>query len=361
MTAINNNGPVVLSAPPFDLSSLEFGLHENVHLGTPAPTTLDDCLADRVGLDFLPDDLESEGNRTGESTTQPAEAIHRGPIGSDYILPPPSEWSHRPLYITSSKSTAVSDGSTIQPSVPFHFESELFVGTAIIRIATVEASSEDASTDDTDSPPESKQHRFQVAVQGRFKEPVNVGDVMTGQEFEKNLRNLPPWWMVEAGSAVIRSLSPSVELDLSSDRPRMLANLAGTAKELRADEAGTEPSVTSWEFEENSDALLENENTFGTAEKDEAIVTAAMRKRHLANPEGAASRLFYDTDTVYTFNFYQEMLDLETFSVDLGFTKLSIADSLHGQPIQVLAKTRDGRYLWSFQVWHEDLLNDIAQ
>ena len=50
------------------------------------------------------------------------------------------------------------------------------------------------------------------------------------------------------------------------------------------------------------------------------------------------------------------MLDAKEYRLDLGFTTISLAPSLNGQPIQIMAKALDGRYLWSFQLWHEKLL-----
>lgn len=98
----------------------------------------------------------------------------------------------------------------------------------------------------------------------------------------------------------------------------------------------------------------------------------------------------FDTETIYTFEFYQNLFDANTYSLDLGFSKIGCSKVLDGQPIQWLGKMRDGRYLWvsvllfgnvcmlvdcghvshfleanartmfdslqSFQVWHEKLL-----
>lgn len=348
----------VFSPTPFELPPLEFGgaqIDESLLLENAIIRTQQLAL-ESANFNFHAKPhghIFNDRNRTIESSIpSSAEAIRVG-YDDDKAPPPPlSEWAHKPLCIVPSKLTSVTRGGTIEPSVPFQFESDLFIGTAIIRIATDEViNPNDAEEAEEQARPK---HRFQVAIQGRFKQPLDVADVVTGQVFEKELRNLPPRWMVEAGSALIRRLSPGVELDLYSNRPRMLANLAATAKEMRADRPGLEPCVTSFEFEEHSESLLAGE---GVLSGRSGGITASKRKKHLSDPE-AATQLEYDTETVYTFNFYQEMLDLETFSVDLGFVKLSIAESLNGQPIQILARTRDGRYLWCFQIWHEELVRN---
>ena len=84
-------------------------------------------------------------------------------------------------------------------------------------------------------------------------------------------------------------------------------------------------------------------------------VTPARRKRHLASPD-RAEKYSFDSESVYTFDFYQNILDTATYSLDLGFTKLGMTKVLDGQPIQILAKHSDGRSIWNFQVWHKNLL-----
>lgn len=49
-----------------------------------------------------------------------------------------------------------------------------------------------------------------MGSQGRFKEPVPLGAVLTGQKFTRPLRNLPPGWLLRALCRVARRLSPSL-------------------------------------------------------------------------------------------------------------------------------------------------------
>ena len=84
-------------------------------------------------------------------------------------------------------------------------------------------------------------------------------------------------------------------------------------------------------------------------------MSARKRKRLLSDPRWA-STVAYTTEPIYTFDFYQHLLDAKEYRLDLGFTTISLAPSLNGQPIQIMAKALDGRYLWSFQLWHEKLL-----
>ena len=49
-----------------------------------------------------------------------------------------------------------------------------------------------------------------MRFQGRFKEPVPLGAVLTGQRFTRPLRNLPPPWLLRALCRAARRLSPSL-------------------------------------------------------------------------------------------------------------------------------------------------------
>ena len=121
----------------------------------------------------------------------------------------------------------------------------------------------------------------------------------------------------------------------------------GTSQTVRGDEPGNEPNITCHDIHEDCSVLG------GALAKGD--VPASRRKKLFANPDKCRSYMF-DTETVYTFEFYQNLFDAQSYALDLGFVKLGCSRILNGQPIQWLGKMRDGRYLWSFQLWNESLL-----
>ena len=265
-------------------------------------------------------------------------------------LPSPPEWPNRPVLLCTNTpndpSLKVEYGDGPCPiGKPFWFSSDLFEGYLLVRIKNV------ANSDDPESDVayfDGRRRLFQTIVQGRFKEPLPVSSVLTGHEFVKPLKNLPHQWILKAATNLIGKLAPGSEIRVHGDHPTMLAPLAGTSQVVRADEPGSEPNIASEEGVEEDCALLGGKFGDGT-------VTASSRKTHLANPK-RASQYTFDTETVYTFDFYQNLLNVNTYSLDLGIASISMCPILNGQPIQCLAKTTDGRYLWNFQIWHESLL-----
>jgi hypothetical protein len=267
-------------------------------------------------------------------------------------LPVPNEWPHRPILLCANTPTDPSlkveskyGHGPCPIGKPFWFSSDLFEGYCLVRIKNFK------NSDDPESDKkyfDGRRRLLQTIVQGRFKEAMAVNTVLTGHEFVAPLKNLPHQWILKAATNLIGKLAPGSEICVTGDRPTMFCPLAGTSQVVRVDEPGQEPDIATIEGVDEDCTLLG-----GRFEK--SSVSASSRKSYLANPK-RSSRYTFDVDRVYTFDFYQNLLNVETYKLDLGIARISISPILNGQPIQFLAKTMDGRYLWSFQIWHESLL-----
>lgn len=276
-------------------------------------------------------------------------AISDNFLREKYTVPPPSKWPHYPVLVTANNTKQHpgrilvfdSKNGLVPLGVPFEFESELFRGTALFRFKGVPSDDEAGSMDYFAG----RERRFQAVIQGRFKEVLSCADVITGHEFDKSFRNLPPTWVIGAGRALIKQLAPGVQFDLHSSTPRFFSLLAATSQAISVDSVSF-PDIRSREIPENCTAI-----------SDEFFQkSSSTRKKFFSNPRQAA-RFSYGTDAVYTFDFYQHLLDVSAYELNIGLIRLRISESLNNQPIQILAKTTDGRYLWSFCVWHESLFS----
>ncbi|KAL7451368.1 hypothetical protein ACHAWC_003199 [Mediolabrus comicus] len=269
-----------------------------------------------------------------------------------YSLPSVDEWPHRPLFVCintpACKTEVPKYGLGALPiGVPFHFESEWFKGTCLIRLKG--SQSNDLKGDEEYF--QGRKRIFQSVIQGCFKERVNVADVLTGHEFIRPLKNLPHPWVLKTATNFIGKVSPGAKIEAHTDQPFVEAILGGSSQVIRGDMPGQEPNITSRD-------LIEDCSVLGGVFSD-GKVTASKRKRMLSNPK--TNQYSFDTESVYTFEFYQNLFDATTYSLDLGFTKIGCSHILNGQPIQWLGKLRDGRYLWNFQIWHEKLLKVASQ
>ena len=256
-----------------------------------------------------------------------------------YTLPDVNTWEHKPLFICANTpvvpNLAPDYGSGSLPiGVPFKFSSDLFEGTCLFRI-------KGSKSDDIEGDKyfDGRKRLYQSVIQGRFKEEVLISDVMTGHEFARPLNNLPHPFILKAATNFIGKIALGSNIVVHTDQPFMEATLLGTSQVVRGDEPGNEPNICNRDIEEDC-------SVFGGAfAKDNNIVSIARRKRIFSNPAKWQGYKF-DIDTVYTFEFFQNLFDVSSYSLDLGFAKLGASRILNGQPIQWLAKMRDGRYLW---------------
>jgi hypothetical protein len=80
-------------------------------------------------------------------------------------------------------------------------------------------------------------------IQGRFKEELSVtDDVMTGHEFVRKLRRLPPNFVLSAATKLIGRLVPGGQIVLHSEQPQVLANRTASSQTVCADQPGNEPN-----------------------------------------------------------------------------------------------------------------------
>ena len=256
-------------------------------------------------------------------------------------LPDVSKWPHRPVMVclntpVSPLLTVPKYGTGPCPiGVPFEFESELFEGVCLVRLKNVPSDDIDTDRGYFDG----RRRIFQTIVQGRFKEPCLVSDVLTGHEFVRPLQYLPHKWIIQTATSFIGKIAPGASINVHDDQPSVSAILGGTSQVVRGDEPGNQPDIaTNFDIQEDCSVL-------GGSFAESSGLSSSKRKQVLSNPN-RSKHYTYDTKSIYTFDFYQNLLDCSTYSLDLGVTKIGLSKVLNGQPIQCLAKHADGRYLW---------------
>ena len=343
-------------------------------------------------------------------------------------------------------------------SRPVYFETALFVGRAIIRIADLPAAPDDdpngdAGGDDGASAYfcKGRKRKMQVCVQGRFKQPLRFDQVYGGQEFSRPLKNIPAKRVVRWAFGILRPRLPeSFAADLFCAQPFFLSPLVLTSTRARCDRPEEAPGVASFEFsedmslhvqrtaekrrsarqsgcdDEGSDEVesaelltdlsllsppssssattksqdrgsrsrkrsqqqkgpnrADRKNAKATAraakaaqaakdassigdtsasglkrakraEKKAQKAAVAERKQRFGSSEALRENCF-DTDLVYTFDYYQQFYRAASNQLDLGVKLMDLTHFLGPQPLLLtMAKTIDtNEYLWKFEIWHE--------
>lgn len=304
----------------------------------------------------------SASKRMSASTDEPLPPGRRR-------LPPVNMWPHRPVFVRSSPRSvtqrtvdgwASASGPVFrrnhpnaraderEASVPVNtetameFETELFAGKILCRFKGVDKTASKT--------PESfysrKRCTFQVLVQGKFKERIRADQLVTGGEFYHPFENVPPKSLVYAGQQFFMQLTPGLEVDMLADPPYYYAPMASTVSILAAHENGQVPDITS--------DIGENTRLFG-GKFAEREVSLNERSRIFSDAQQAANYEF-NTEDVYTFDYFQNVLLFDDYCLDIGIAKRMLHTHLVGQPINFFAKTKDGRYAYSFEIWHQSLL-----
>ena len=260
---------------------------------------------------------------------------------------------------SSSSSSSSSPGASPRsiesycPAIPI--DSTFFVGHAYLLIAGVDGSPTEFFRD--------KSRQIQVVVQGRFRAAVPFAQVYTGQAWDEPLASVPPRWLEVMLTPVLKALQPGMRSALHGPLPSILSPLVSTMQTIAANYPGQEPALPHGIAALKTDDLA----VHGFAPS----VTVAARKAFFSKPANLAQYAF-SPDLVYTFNFYQHLLRLDTFSI-MGF---DVRRVLGRKPVQVMAamlhpdvlaqgdaqlqrqqqenqQQHAPTFLWNFEVWHE--------
>ena len=269
-------------------------------------------------------------------------------------LPPVKDWQNRPIFVydycsKSSKSCPI--------GTPFDFESDFFIGQALIRIRDLPNSADQDFFN-------GRKRKSYVVIQGRFKHRLNYSDVVIGSEFAQPLRYAPPKSLNKVIRQVLQRMSPGVICELHGDNPIVLTSLCESCQTInvhdlnksdkKIDENSTAevlPDIASYE------GILE----YGMLPKIHKYSNSSKaRKRYFANPLNRDSE-YFDTESIYTFEFFDDLISYTDYRLHLmplvSFDMVSVLDC---QPFQFMVKAvqsdhsnKKTGYVWRFDVVHE--------
>eukprot|EP00571_Detonula_confervacea_P013682 CAMPEP_0172311386 /NCGR_PEP_ID=MMETSP1058-20130122/14643_1 /TAXON_ID=83371 /ORGANISM="Detonula confervacea, Strain CCMP 353" /LENGTH=276 /DNA_ID=CAMNT_0013024545 /DNA_START=84 /DNA_END=914 /DNA_ORIENTATION=+ len=252
-----------------------------------------------------------------------------------------AQWPHKPVFVQAGRDMKVLGMGSNQPvplGIPFKIESSLFKGTILLRFRN-------AKSDDPESNSEyfkGRNRLMQTVIQGQFKRPIKMSEVYVGSIFAQPLAAAPPPLMTKIMNTVIGRIAPGLILDLSSESPKVIALLAGTAQTMSIDSPGNEPDITLPVIDENVASVL-----------GKSVGTKSKRRKHLGNPKKAASYMF-NTESVYTFHTYDDAMDYGRGTMRIPmYGEYDIKPSIGRQPLILTAVTQSGDILYDLRVWHE--------
>lgn len=284
----------------------------------------------------------------GEGSTISAHAIGAPPKS-------PSEWRHFPVFVRGGKNTEIINSDHdidelegLPLGVPIEFESSVFAGKMLIRLKPV------PSDDDHEAYFHGRKRYYQCLFQGKFKEKgLKFSDVFFGDVYDKPFKGVPKGVIGKAFKRFMESRNPGMIYELSSSKPRVL-NPIGTVQELSVNEPGEEPDIAKLGEMREDTRLLQDSCRDGSCTEDFTDDPAKRRKSFSSSDVG--SRYEFDMEKVYTFHIYDHTADIGSYQQDLGVFKINLPPRLNGQPLSLSAITKDDRYLFRFEIWHEKIV-----
>jgi len=272
-------------------------------------------------------------------------------------LPPSENWLYYPLFVTTDPDasgdnlvvTGFDSNESCPIGKPFEFESDLFKGKLLIRIRNLETSL-DRETDNRYF--DGKKRKNNYVIQGRFKKEVSADNLIWGTEYKKPMKLPPPPLIEKLTIKVLKRINPAMKMKLCGENPFVLTNFPGAMQILRADSPGNEPDISYFYHKENNSAFGKNQTSGGKTVFPKEI---KERKRFFSNPK-LSKEVVFNTDTVYTFDHYDNFFDLKNNEINIGFSKRNLT-KITDEPVGFMLKDMStGKYLWSFQFWHKDHL-----
>jgi len=261
-------------------------------------------------------------------------------------LPLPSLWPDRPLLVRESALHDTDPLSERPPlslssGSPFPFQTRLFRGEMLLRY--------DSARQPSSAPYFDGKRRLQsVVITGRFQREVAFHDLLTGQEFCHNVKS-PGTMMSKALLSAIKVIAPLLSCRISppgdpDHSSYFVSPLAQTVQKMRV---GAEPFALSPSVAVEEDTRLLG-GQFGGGGMDDK-----QRKKFFSSRKNLEAFKF-GTELYYTFDFYNDKMNLETWEFGLMGKRFKLERYLLGQPVRVLARAGDtADYAWNFEVWHE--------
>lgn len=310
-------------------------------------------------MDFGTDVLEFETDDKKKSVTieDPLPSSAAPPPSFEFQieedihnLPKVQTWKHRPVFFApgrnmkhvSVENLDLSNHHSLSLGEPIPFETDMFQGKILLRVKGIH---QNVSQDHADYFQDKKRVKH-VVIQGQFKEKLQMSDVWYGDIYEKPQRMSK--MVARFVMPFFQKLVPGIMIDFhSKQNHKVLVRASGDTRTLSINKPGEEPDISSHDLPENIELL-------GEAATD--LTTIKQRQKHLRKQK-PSSKYEYDPNLVYTFQFYDDVIDFATYSANMGkMGTICIKDTMNGNPFSLNMCCTNGQEIFRFNIFHEVLV-----
>ena len=207
-----------------------------------------------------------------------------------------------------------------------------------------------------------KKRRYRYVVTGKFKREISYNDLYTGQIIKPMKVNKGTDLLMSSVRWMMKSMSPAMREAKDKDGNKIvLSPVAATAQKM-AIRGLDEPSA----INEDGDVVEEDLTKLGQEVKfitKKGLPLKPERRKKLMSNEHEREKYSYDTESTYTFEFYQHLFDPLTFHMNVvGMTTFDVVSVLGRQPVRIMAKLWGSEeYLWDVEMWHSRIFNEGSE
>mmetsp|Transcript_520 Transcript_520/g.784 ORF Transcript_520/g.784 Transcript_520/m.784 type:complete len:542 (-) Transcript_520:168-1793(-) len=236
------------------------------------------------------------------------------------------------------------------------FISLVFEGTMQLRLRHTNGTTA-LSYDDSKGYFKGLNRRYQVVVQGRPLHKLPMQNLAAGFRMERPCGKLPPKFLLKGILKVVNFFAPQMTAKIDGSRPSCLAPLGSTPQMIRVN------GILEMEHIQEEPATAENTILGEASTASTSMARAKFRKKNFDKlyTDRSCQTPILDPSNVYTFEFLQHLVNMTDFTIEFGSVlgSVRLKDLLDGQPLQIMSldKTTEER-LWSFDIWHTDLVED---
>jgi len=309
-------------------------------------------------------------------------------------------------------------------SLVVDFRSNCFAGTMLIRVSDIEPiligeiENKKIKDENKTSYFHSRKRTFQTIIQGYFlNNNYPMSSSMTGQIFHPTADSTNAKkssnFLINSAIKFFKVLSPQLNVQWDSERIHFLSPLNSTAQSIHVYDKEKENNdgksiimtfnntLEDWDLEEpllNDRNSIFNHHTFSNtlsshqqqqSDKSttqqhqdprmyrkkifDALTRQSKKKKSNLNDkknndnnneEKSTTESFFDTNKIYSFQFYQHLLNLNEYKLEIPIyvpgasKKINLSNYLYGQPLKIYAGCGDDNTFWSFDIWHDSLITN---
>jgi len=228
------------------------------------------------------------------------------------------------------------------PACPVALESELFSGKVVFAFRDLPSTPSSLF--------EGRRRRFWMGLQVQFNRPVPFDSLHFGTFFTAPVKLPTSPFLNQALMWLVNKLGGGAQAQLQGDQPYISAPLIAAAQEVHVAPIGSEPAVIG----AGEDMRLFDESL--CSRWSGAPLAASKRQAQFRSAAARKGRVF-DTEHVWTFQIYDQVMDYSSFQLPLPFFPIEVAQVLSGQPLPVsIRDINSNTDAMRFEIWHESLL-----